>query len=125
MGNLTKPQQDLVRKYHVLVENHFKEKHQVSEYAQLLFKSPKTLSNLFKKTGSASPLSIINDRILLEAKRLLLFSEKNVDEIGYELGYKEAAHFSKFFKSHIGLPPARFKEKYALNSKASLNNREA
>lgn len=109
-SKMLKPHLDLVRKFHILVENHFKEKHQVAEYAELLFKSPKTLSNLFKKTGDKSPLKIINDRILLEAKRLLIFSNKNVDEIGYELGYKEAAHFSKFFKTHTGLPPAQFKE---------------
>lgn len=108
--NLSTPQLDLIRKYHILVENHFKEKHQVAEYAELLFKSPKTLSNLFKKTGNASPLKIINERIILEAKRLLIFSSKNADEIGYELGYKEPAHFSKFFKSHTGMPPGQFKE---------------
>ena len=111
-SGLSAPQREIVRKYYVLVENHFKEKHQVSQYADLLFKSPKTLSNLFKKTGDASPLKIINERILLEAKRLLLFSAKNADEIGYKLGYKEASHFSKFFKSHTGLPPAQFKEQH-------------
>lgn len=109
-SKLSISQRDVVRKFHILVENHFREKHQVSDYADLLSKSPKTLSNLFKKVGYESPLKIINDRIILEAKRLLLFSDKNADEIGYELGYKEAAHFSKFFKSHTGLPPARFKE---------------
>lgn len=102
-------QLDLVRKYHLLVEQHFKEKHQVADYADLLFKSPKTLSNLFKKIGDKSPLKIINERIILEAKRLLLFSDKNAEEISYELGYREAAHFSKFFKSQIGVPPATFK----------------
>lgn len=110
-SKLSKPQLDLLRKYHVLVEKHFRKKHQVSEYADLLFKSPKTLSNLFKKIGNDSPLKIINNRIILEAKRLLLFSSLNTDEISQELGYKEAAHFSKFFKSHVGLPPSQFKEK--------------
>ncbi len=107
---VSKPQIDLLRKFHVLVENHFKEKHQVAAYAELLSKSPKTLSNVFKKTSEYSPLQIINKRIILEAKRLLMYSTKNVDEIGYELGYKDPAHFSKFFKSHTRLPPAKFKE---------------
>ncbi len=107
---VSKPQIDLVRKFHVLVENHFKEKHQVAAYAELLNKSPKTLSNVFKKTNEYSPLQVINKRIILEAKRLLMYSTKNADEIGYELGYKDPAHFSKFFKSHAGLPPAKFKE---------------
>ena len=111
-SKLSAPQLELVRKYYILVEKHFKEKHQVAQYAELLFKSPKTLSNLFKKTNDTSPLKIINERIVLEAKRLLLFSTMNADEIGYELGYKEASHFSKFFKSNTGYPPAQFKERY-------------
>ena len=107
--NISTPQLDIIRQYHILVEQHFKEKHQVADYAELLFKSPKTLSNLFKKTGDKSPLKIINERITLEAKRLLLYSDKNAEEIAYELGYKEPAHFSKFFKSQIGTPPATYK----------------
>ncbi len=109
-ADLPKPQFDLVRQYHILVEQHFKEKHAVAEYAELLFKSPKTLSNLFKKSGDASPLKIINDRIILEAKRLLFYSDKTAEEIGYELGFNEAAHFSKFFKKQVGAPPATFKK---------------
>jgi len=81
----------------------------------MLYKSPKTLSNLFKKNNSPSPLKIINDRIALEAKRLLLFSNKTAEQISYELGYKEAGHFSKFFKLQTGLPPATFKEKHKKN----------
>ncbi|WP_299767354.1 AraC family transcriptional regulator [uncultured Dokdonia sp.] len=113
-ASVSKPQIDLVRKFHILVENHFREKHKVAAYAELLNKSPKTLSNVFKKTSDDSPLQIINKRIILEAKRLLMSSSKNVDEIGYELGYKESAHFSKFFKSHTGVPPTKFKETYLL-----------
>ena len=106
---------DLVRQYHVLVEQHFREKHQVAEYAELLFKSPKTLSNVFKKTGDTSPLKVINERIALEAKRLLLYSDKTAEEIAYELGFKEAAHFSKFFKKQLGVPPATFKKQNLLS----------
>lgn len=105
-------QMELIRKYHVLVEQYFREKHQVVEYAEMLFKSPKTLSNIFNKLGNSSPLAVINERIILEAKRLLLFSDKTAEQISYELGYKEGGHFSKFFKSHSGFPPVEFREKY-------------
>ncbi len=105
---------DLIRQYHVLVEQNFREKHQVADYADLLFKSPKTLSNVFKKTGDMSPLKVINERITLEAKRLLLYSDKTAEEIAYELGFKEAAHFSKFFKKQLGTPPATFKKSHKL-----------
>jgi len=68
---------DIIREYNFLVERHFKEKHTLSEYAELLFKAPKTLSNLFKKLGNKTPLKFIQDRKMLEAKRLLSHSEKN------------------------------------------------
>ncbi|RMB62906.1 AraC family transcriptional regulator [Dokdonia sinensis] len=108
--DIPKPQFDTVRQYHILVEQHFKSKHKVAAYAELLFKSPKTLSNLFKKSGDKSPLAIINERIILEAKRLLLYSDKNAEEVAYEIGFNDAGHFSKFFKKHTGMPPTAFKK---------------
>jgi len=100
----------IIREYNVLVEKHFREFHHVKDYAKLLFKSPKTLSNLFPKYGDKSPIEFINDRIVLEAKRLLLYSEKSTEEIANELGYKDSGHFSKFFKKHNGQSPTVFRK---------------
>lgn len=72
-SSLGQPQMDLIREYNLLVEKHFKEFHKVKDYANLLFKSPKTLSNIFSKHINKSPLTVINERIILEAKRLLLY----------------------------------------------------
>jgi AraC-like DNA-binding protein len=107
---LTTKQVDLIRKFNILVEQHFKEKHQVADYANLLFKSPKTLSNFFKKHEVKSPLKIINDRITAEAKRLLRNSNQTAEEIAYELGYSEPSHFSKFFKKQTGLSPLVYRK---------------
>ncbi len=109
-NSISKTQMDIVRNYNILVEKHFKELHQVKDYASLLHKSPKTLSNLFSKQIQKSPLIVINERIILEAKRLLLYSNKSNEAIAEELGYKESAHFSKFFKKHVGYSPAAFKK---------------
>jgi len=103
-------QMKVIRDYNILVEKHFREFHQVKEYANLLFKSPKTLSNLFPKYSDKSPIQVINERIILEAKRLLLYSDKSAEEIAQELGYKDSGHFSKFFKKHEGLSPTAFKK---------------
>jgi len=103
-------QLNVIREYNILVEKHFKELHQVKDYADLLFKSPKTLSNLFHQFGKKTPLSVIHERIILEAKRLLLYSDKTAEEIAYELGYKDAGHFSKFFKKHEGNSPNIFRK---------------
>jgi AraC-like DNA-binding protein len=102
-------QMDIVRKYNVLIEMHFKNKHAVKDYADMLFKSPKTLSNLFKQYNNKSPLQMINERIVLEAKRLLYHTDKTIEEISFELGYNEGAHFSKFFKKHTGFSPKIFR----------------
>ncbi len=101
---------NIIREYNILVEKHFRELHHVKDYANLLFKSPKTLSNLFPKYSDKSPIMFINDRIILEAKRLLLYSDKSTEEIATELGYKDPGHFSKFFKKHQGLSPTAFKK---------------
>lgn len=100
----------VVRDYNMLVEKHFREYHHVQDYAKLLFKSPKTLSNLFPKVTDKSPLMVINERILLEAKRLLLYSDLSTNDIAIDLGYKDPSHFSKFFKKHTGSTPSNFRK---------------
>ncbi len=108
--DITNIQMDTIRQYNLLVEKHFREKHQVKDYADLLFKAPKTLANLFHKYGNKTPLNVIQERILLEAKRLLLHSNKTTEEITSYLGYKDSGYFSKFFKKHEGLSPSIFRK---------------
>jgi AraC-like DNA-binding protein len=101
---------NLVRAFNVLVEEHFREKKTIADYADLLFKSPKTLSNVFSKVSKTSPLQVIHERITTEAKRLLLYTDMSIKSIGYELGYEEYAQFSKFFKKQVGIGPSEFRQ---------------
>ncbi|SHG00922.1 transcriptional regulator, AraC family [Flavobacterium segetis] len=103
-------QLDIVREYNYLVEKYFKTKHQVADYAVLLNRSPKTLSNLFKKFGKKSPLQVIQDRKILEARRLLQYSDKSIKEIAYEIGYEDIQTFSRFFKKIEGISPSNYKK---------------
>jgi AraC-like DNA-binding protein len=100
---------DLLREFNMLVEEFFKTEHSVSFYADKLFKSPKTLSNTFAKLN-ASPLQIIHERIILEAKRLLIYTDKTAKEIAYDVGFEEASHLSRLFKKHTTLSPSDFKK---------------
>lgn len=109
LSKIDSPSSDLVREFNFLVEKHFREKHSVTEYAELLFKSPKTLSNLFAKLSDKTPLQFIQERILLEAKRLLAYTDKPVKEIAYELGYDDVQSFSRFFRSQQGQSPTEFR----------------
>jgi len=108
--DMPQTQLDIVRQFNIYVEMHFKELHQVKDYADLLFKSPKTISNLFKQYNDQSPLHVINERITLEAKRQLIHTDKTIEELAYELGYSDGAHFSKFFKRHVGQSPNTFRK---------------
>ena len=100
---------DIIRQFNLLVEEHFRTCHKVSDYAEMLNIAPKSISNIFSKYNYKSPLKVISERINLEAQRLLRFSDKNMNEITEELGFSEASHFSKFFKKHTGHSPSVFK----------------
>lgn len=111
-NELTVSELNTVRQFNLLVENNFKKLHQVQEYANLMFKSPKTLSNLFSRYSDKTPVQIIADRLFLEAKRLILYTDKQASEVGFELGFEEPAHFSRFFKKMAGVPPTKFKQAF-------------
>ena len=101
---------NIVREFNFLVEQHFKTIHSVSEYAELLNKSPKTISNIFLKLNSKTPLQYIQDRNLLEARRLLIYSPFQIKEIAYKVGFEDIQTFSRFFRRKEGISPSKFKE---------------
>lgn len=93
---------DMIRQYYVLVDQHFKEKKMVQEYADMLNRSPKTLSNLFAVYKLPSPLRVIHERTEAEAKRLLLYTSKSAKEVAEILGFEDLSAFSRFFKNMTG-----------------------
>lgn len=100
---------EIVRNFNYLVDMHFREKKTVAEYADLMNRSPKTLSNVFSKNSVKSPLQVIHDRTVLEARRLLSYTDKSINEVAYELGYQEPAGFFKLFKKLMGKSPQNFR----------------
>ena len=112
---LDNDQIDIIRKFNVLVDTNFKSKRKVGDYADMLFKSPKTLSNLFAIYNQKSPQQIILERVALEAKRLISFSDKQNQEIAFELGFNDPAHFSRFFKKMTSYSPTEFRTIGALS----------
>ncbi|WEA01014.1 helix-turn-helix domain-containing protein [Mucilaginibacter sp. SJ] len=103
-----------IRKFNLLVENNYREHHTVAYYAQQLNKSPKTLSNLFALYNHKTPLQVIQERLIIEAKRLLYYTDKSAKEITYELGFEDAAYFSNFFKKHTSFSPTDFRNNKVL-----------
>jgi AraC-like DNA-binding protein len=101
---------EVVRQFYNLVDQYFREKKQVQDYADLLHKSPKTLSNVFALCKLQSPLHVIHERTEAEAKRLLLYSNKSVKEIAYLLGFEDQATFSRFFRKMAGKSITEYKK---------------
>lgn len=111
LANHPKDCPDIVLQYYMLVDHLFMEKKQVQDYADILHRSPKTLSNLFAKYHSPSPQQIIQERLVTEAKRLLLNSRETVKEIAVILGYESVYSFSRFFKRMTGENISDFRRK--------------
>lgn len=93
-----------------MLEQKYKQFHTVAEYAEHLNVSVKTLANCVSECSGKSPLTFINDRIILEAKRLLRFTDLAIKEIAYILGYEDPSYFVKFFKRKTEMLPTDFRE---------------
>lgn len=96
--------------YIKLIEDHFRAQKSVQFYADLLAISANYLTILCKRHLQVSALFLIHNRIILEAKRLILSSDLSIKEISFELGFNDPAYFSNFFKQQTGIPPRVFKE---------------
>lgn len=100
----------LVQDFIALVDKHFRSKHSVSEYAKELFVSPKSLAKKLNALGYPTSTEIIQERILLEAKRSLKFSQESVKEIAYDLGFDDPAYFSRLFSKKEGMTPMEYRK---------------
>jgi AraC-like DNA-binding protein len=102
----------LFKDFSLLVEQNFKKLHTVKAYANRLGISPKSVTKHFQKLGAIKPSSFIKNRILLEAKRSLIYTDKTVKEIAFELGFNDPAYFTRFFTKAISKSPLQFKKEY-------------
>ena len=97
-------------RFRQILEHHYRQLHTVKEYAHRLNVSNKTLTNCVYESSHSTPLKIINERIILEAKRQLLHSDLKIKEITFYLGFEDPSYFVKFFKRQTGYLPAEFRE---------------
>jgi AraC-like DNA-binding protein len=101
---------DPVRRFLDLLETGYLEDRQVSHYAELLALSADHLNEQVKKRLGRTASSVIQDRLLLEAKRLLLHADLSIKEVGYALNLKDPAYFTRWFHKAAGVPPATYRE---------------
>lgn len=91
-----------------LVHDHHRKERSVSFYADKLFISPKYLSLIIKESLGRSAAEIIDEYVILEAKNMLRFSGKNIQQVSYELNFPNQSSFGKYFKHLVGMSPSEY-----------------
>lgn len=104
------PYPALLKDFISLLEEHFITNHEVNFYAGKLGVSSKTLNSTCKKLLDRTVSEVINEKLIVQSKKLLLYSEATVSELSYELGFSDPSHFNKFFKRHTGVLPSIYRK---------------
>lgn len=100
----------ILQKLKDAIEENFKTRHSPADYAALLFITPKALAKITKNHFHKTLSSLINERIIIEAKRELYLTNKTIKEIAYELGYEDEYYFSRFFKVNAEVSPQMYRD---------------
>lgn len=100
-----------VYQFNQLVDKYYDQIHHVKEYAELMGESPIQLNRSIKTVTGKTASEIIIERLILEAKRLLLFSDLSNKEVSYKLNYEDPSYFARIFRKKTGFTPSGFKEK--------------
>jgi AraC family transcriptional activator of pobA len=101
-------QRDFSR-FRALVETHFREHWTVGRYAGALQMTEARLNRLTYAIAGKSAFDLIQDRLLLEARRRLIYIAAPISMLAYELGFEDPAYFSRYFKKRIGKTPSAFR----------------
>jgi AraC family transcriptional activator of pobA len=97
-----------LKKLEHLIDKHFKEVKYPKDYARMMHLSEKHLNRICKICLNKTTSEVIIDRIVLEAKRMLVFSKSSVSQIAAELGYTDNSYFFRLFKKRTGKTPLEF-----------------
>lgn len=101
----------LLKNFQKLIEKNFATLKLPKDYAQLLYITPNHLNAVCNDMLGISAGEVIRNRVLLEAKRLLINLDQGVAEIAYSLNFADNSYFSKFFKKYAGITPEEFRKR--------------
>lgn len=107
---ISKSQIVLYKKFRELLNLYFKTGKKASDYAKMLHVTPHHLNLIAKKITAKTTTQLIRERSILEAKRLLTFSQNSISEIANELGYFDLSYFAKVFKQQTQVSPVQFRK---------------
>lgn len=94
-----------------LITTHALEEVKVSDYARRLFVSAGHLNDVIKEITGKNAKTLINEQRILEAKRLLYWTNTPIREVAYKTGFDDPAYFTRFFKKYTGMLPSDFQQK--------------
>ena len=97
-----------VQEFMRLMHENYRQERSVGFYAEKLFISPKYLSLIIKEMTGRSAAEWIDECVILEAKNLLRYSGKNIQQVAYELNFTNQSSFGKYFKHLTGMSPSQF-----------------
>lgn len=103
----------LVSRYRDQIDRHLRDGWSVADHARALGSSVARLRACCVETAGASPIRLLHARLLAEARRQLAYTDRTVAEIGYDLGFDDAAYFSRFFRRGVGVAPAGWRRSAA------------
>lgn len=99
----------LLKSFQEKINKHFRELHEVGDYASLLHISAGHLSEVVKTQSGKPAIKHIHERLVMEARRLLFHTEHASKEIAFDLGFTDASYFNRFFKRETGITPAEYR----------------
>lgn len=103
--------QTLVYNFVALVHENFTKQHRMDFYADLLHLSSKRITEKFKLVGAMNPHAYIKKRLLTEIKCQLIFTDKTIKSICFDLGFNDTPYFTRFFKKNVGQTATQFRKK--------------
>lgn len=101
--------------FKLLIEQHFTENRNISFYAEQFHLTNDAFSKKVKSIYGKPPSILIKERLILEAKKLLHLTYKNINEIAFELGFSDEFHFSKYFKNEVGISPKHYRDEVGIS----------
>lgn len=116
-----KPEKDeLMERFRQLLDQHYLDLHKPSDYASLLAVSPDTFTRRCTKYFRKSPSQLIQERLILEAKKQLHLTRQSIKEIAYNLKFQDEFYFSRVFKKFTKVSPQTFRDKTGISIVADL-----
>ncbi len=100
----------LVKRFMQAVEEHYLDYKSVKDFAESLCVTPNHLNEAVKGCTGRTALDLIKDKVMLEIKRSLLYTDRSVSEIAYQFGFNDQSYFSKYFRQREGVSPQAYRE---------------